>query len=64
DMGRGVCWYSWPEQLRSLDRLRAFQFQWVLPGHGQRFRAESPEAMRAAVLEVIHWLASTRRSAG
>lgn len=64
DMGRGVCWYSWPEQLRSLERLRAFQFQWVLPGHGQRFRAESPGAMRAAVDEVIHRLSGARRSAG
>ena len=53
DMGRGVCWYSWPEQLRSLERLRDFQFQWVLPGHGQRFRAESTGAMSAALDEVI-----------
>jgi glyoxylase-like metal-dependent hydrolase (beta-lactamase superfamily II)/ferredoxin len=64
DMGRGVCWYSWPEQLRSLERLRAYQFQWVLPGHGQRFRAESPGAMRAAVDEVIHRHSGARRSSG
>ena len=56
DMGQGVCWYSWPEQLRSLERLRDFRFQWVLPGHGQRFRAESPEAMRASLEEVIQRL--------
>lgn len=61
DMGRGVCWYSWPEQLRSLRRLRDFQFQWVLPGHGQRFRAESTDAMRAALDEVIERLSSTGR---
>jgi len=53
DMGRGVCWYSWPEQLRSLERLRPLRFQWVLPGHGQRFRAGSPSEMRAALDEVI-----------
>jgi glyoxylase-like metal-dependent hydrolase (beta-lactamase superfamily II)/ferredoxin len=56
DMGQGVCWYSWPEQLRSLERLREFRFQWVLPGHGQRFRAESPAAMRGAVDEVVRRL--------
>lgn len=56
DMGQGVCWYSWPEQLRSLERLRELRFQWVLPGHGQRFRAESPAAMRAAVDEVVRRL--------
>ena len=53
DMGRGVCWYSWPDQLRSLARLRDFRFQWVLPGHGRRFRADSPAAMRAALDETI-----------
>jgi glyoxylase-like metal-dependent hydrolase (beta-lactamase superfamily II)/ferredoxin len=44
---RGVCWYSWPEQLRSLARLRDLRFSWVLPGHGRRHHASSPEAMRA-----------------
>lgn len=56
DMGQGVCWYSWPEQLRSLERLRELRFQWVMPGHGQRFRATSPEAMRAALDEVLERL--------
>jgi glyoxylase-like metal-dependent hydrolase (beta-lactamase superfamily II)/ferredoxin len=56
DMGQGVCWYSWPEQLRSLERLREFRFQWVLPGHGQRFRADSPAGMRAAMDEVVRRL--------
>jgi|SRR5215831_5645849 len=61
DMGRGVCWYSWPEQLRSLERLRSFRFRWVLPGHGQRFRAESHEAMHTALEEVIERLSPARR---
>ncbi len=60
DMGRGVCWYSWPEQLASLARLRQLDFQWVLPGHGFRFRAASTEAMRAAVDEVNARLAPRR----
>jgi glyoxylase-like metal-dependent hydrolase (beta-lactamase superfamily II)/ferredoxin len=46
---RGVCWYSWPEQLRSLARLQDLRFSWVLPGHGRRFRAASPEAMRVEI---------------
>jgi glyoxylase-like metal-dependent hydrolase (beta-lactamase superfamily II)/ferredoxin len=53
DMGRGVCWYSWDEQLRSLERLRAYRFEWVLPGHGRRFRAASPDAMQAAVAHAL-----------
>jgi glyoxylase-like metal-dependent hydrolase (beta-lactamase superfamily II)/ferredoxin len=31
---RGVCWYSWPEQIRSTEKLLSEKFQWVLPGHG------------------------------
>lgn len=53
DMGRGVCWYSWRDQLRSLERLRDFRFEWVLPGHGRRFHAASAAAMRVAVEETI-----------
>lgn len=33
---RSVCWYSWPEQTRSMERLLAYEFEWVLPGHGRR----------------------------
>jgi glyoxylase-like metal-dependent hydrolase (beta-lactamase superfamily II)/ferredoxin len=53
DMGRGVCWYSWKEQLASLDKLRGYRFQWVLPGHGRRFRAPSAAAMQAALAQTI-----------
>lgn len=42
---RSVCWYSWPEQRRSLERLLSLPFTWVLPGHGRRFRAASVEEM-------------------
>jgi glyoxylase-like metal-dependent hydrolase (beta-lactamase superfamily II)/ferredoxin len=45
-MGRHVCWYSWPEQLDSLERLESYAFTRVLPGHGRPFRAPTGEAMR------------------
>ena len=44
---RSVNWYSWDEQLRSLEKLLDYDFRWVLPGHGRTFRADSPAAMRA-----------------
>jgi glyoxylase-like metal-dependent hydrolase (beta-lactamase superfamily II)/ferredoxin len=50
---RGVCWYSWPEQVRSMERLLDFEFEWVLPGHGGRYRAESPAAMRQEIERVL-----------
>jgi glyoxylase-like metal-dependent hydrolase (beta-lactamase superfamily II)/ferredoxin len=55
---RGVCWYSWPEQVRSMERLLDFEFAWVLPGHGGRYRAESPAAMRREVERVIERMRS------
>lgn len=36
-----VCWYSWPEQTRSMKRLLDYQFEWVLPGHGRRVHLSS-----------------------
>jgi glyoxylase-like metal-dependent hydrolase (beta-lactamase superfamily II)/ferredoxin len=45
---RDVCWYDWPTQLRSVERLLAYDFTWLLPGHGDRIRLE-PAAMRAAL---------------
>ena len=49
EVERRVTWYSWPELRRSIAKLAAYRFTWVLPGHGRRFRAASPEAMRAEV---------------
>ena len=39
---RGVCWYSWAEQTRSMERLLEFEFEWVLPGHGRRLHLDAP----------------------
>jgi len=36
-----VCWYSWPEQTRSMEALLHYQFEWVLPGHGRRVHLSS-----------------------
>lgn len=41
-----VCWYSWPKQLESLARLQAYDFSWVLPGHGQRVHQSAAEMRR------------------
>jgi glyoxylase-like metal-dependent hydrolase (beta-lactamase superfamily II)/ferredoxin len=55
-----VCWYSWSEQIRSMERLLAFDFEWVLPGHGPRFHA--PVARMRAALEKL--VLRMRRGAG
>lgn len=43
---KGVCWYSWPEQIRSMERLLDFRFEWLFPGHGYRHHAPSDEMHR------------------
>ena len=29
-----ACWYSWEALTASLERLKLYRFEWVLPGHG------------------------------
>src|SRR5262245_26827341 len=53
DASRGVCWYSWPLQIRSMERLLDHRFEWVLPGHGDPWRAPSAAAMRAELERLV-----------
>ena len=53
---RDANWYSWPETIRSMERLLDYSFEWVLPGHGERYRAESPAAMRRQLERCIAWM--------
>ncbi len=48
-----LCWHSWPEQRRSLAKLLALPFAWVLPGHGRRARAGSVAAMHGALRALL-----------
>lgn len=41
--GRSVAWYSWSEQARSMEKLLGYEFEWVLPGHGERIHLSSEE---------------------
>jgi glyoxylase-like metal-dependent hydrolase (beta-lactamase superfamily II)/ferredoxin len=43
---RSVCWYNWQEQLRSVALLENYEFEWVLPGHGERAKLDPAEARR------------------
>jgi glyoxylase-like metal-dependent hydrolase (beta-lactamase superfamily II)/ferredoxin len=52
EAGRGVCWCSWEEQARSMERLLAYDFEWVLPGHGRRHRRE-PAQMRRELEQLV-----------
>ena len=53
---RDACWFSWKEQIRSMERLLDFSFTRVLPGHGETFRADSPAAMRRELEKCVAWM--------
>lgn len=48
-----VCWYNWKKQTASMERLLDYEFEWVLPGHGWRYQAESPAAMRQELEKLV-----------
>jgi glyoxylase-like metal-dependent hydrolase (beta-lactamase superfamily II)/ferredoxin len=54
---RDFCWYSWPEQVKSMQRLAGYDFEWVLPGHGRRYHADIP-TMRSQMQLCLDWMAS------
>jgi glyoxylase-like metal-dependent hydrolase (beta-lactamase superfamily II) len=52
---RQVCWYSWEAQIKSMQNLANYDFEWVLPGHGRRYHAEV-ETMREQMQQCIAWM--------
>ncbi|MEA2162559.1 MAG: hypothetical protein QOK37_686 [Thermoanaerobaculia bacterium] len=54
---RNACWYSWPEQIRSMERLLDYRFEWVLPGHGRAIHLDA-DAMHTSVERCVGWMRS------
>ncbi|MGK7908357.1 MAG: MBL fold metallo-hydrolase [Synechococcus sp.] len=54
---RNYCWYSWPEQVRSMELLSHYSFEWILPGHGRRYHAQ-PTKMKQHLQDCIIWMKS------
>lgn len=46
------CWYNWDEQIRSMQRLLEYRFEWVLPGHGRRLKLPS-DRMRTELERLV-----------
>jgi glyoxylase-like metal-dependent hydrolase (beta-lactamase superfamily II)/ferredoxin len=55
-----VCWYSWPEQIRSMERLLDYRFEWVLPGHGRPVNLP-PDTMRQQIEQCIEEMKQQRQ---
>ena len=52
-----VCWYDWDEQKNSVEKLLAYDFEWVLPGHGERITLPQKE-MRRELIELVERLST------
>ena len=52
---RSACWYSWTEQIKSMEKLLDYEFEWVLPGHG-RIHHDTAENMRMHLERCIQWM--------
>lgn len=52
---RSVAWYSWPEQIRSMEKLLSYEFEWVLPGHGDMHHDDAP-IMRSHLENCVAWM--------
>lgn len=49
------CWYSWSEQIKSMEKLANYSFEWVLPGHGRRYHGTTAETERQ-MQQCIEWM--------
>jgi glyoxylase-like metal-dependent hydrolase (beta-lactamase superfamily II) len=52
-----VCWYSWPEQTKSLRALAEHRFEWIFAGHGGSFHLPA-DTMRTRLLALTERMAS------
>ena len=52
---RRFCWYSWLEQVKSMEKLAKYSFEWVLPGHGRRYHSDR-ETMNKQMQQCLAWM--------
>jgi glyoxylase-like metal-dependent hydrolase (beta-lactamase superfamily II)/ferredoxin len=52
---RSACWYSWKEQIRSMERLLDYRFEWVLPGHGHPIHLDAA-VMHESLEQCVVWM--------
>ncbi len=50
-----ACWYSWPECIRSMEKLAGYPTEWVLPGHGRRWQGNQ-DAWIQQMDACIRWM--------
>ncbi len=58
---QGVAWYSWRGQTESMEKLLRFDFEWVLPGHGERKKLP-PAEMRKELAALVNRMKASLES--
>lgn len=56
---RSVAWYSWTRQTESMHKLLNYDFEWVLPGHGD-IHQDTAQNMRYHLQSCINWMEARR----
>ncbi|HXI11216.1 MAG TPA: MBL fold metallo-hydrolase [Thermoanaerobaculia bacterium] len=56
---RSACWYSWTEQIASMEALLDHSFEWVLPGHGRPMHL-SRARMHSELERCVDWMKRVR----
>lgn len=56
---RSVAWYSWPEQTRSMAKLLSYEFEWVLPGHGD-IGHDDARSMHDHLERCVSWMKTVK----
>jgi len=52
---RSACWYDWATLVRSSEKLSAYAFEWILPGHGRRCHF-SAGRMASEMEKALRWM--------
>lgn len=52
---RRFCWYDWSEQIKSMEKLSHYSFEWVLPGHGRRYYGTKNE-IKEQMKRCLEWM--------
>lgn len=52
---RRHCWHSWTAQMASVERLKDYDFDWVLPGHGRGFHGDR-STMAQQLDKCLDWM--------
>jgi glyoxylase-like metal-dependent hydrolase (beta-lactamase superfamily II)/ferredoxin len=60
---RDACWMDWRVQTESMRKLLAYEFSWVLPGHGRRCTFPRDE-MRRRLERCVAWMEANPARAG